>query len=130
MDDYISVNDAYTRLIKRADIDSQPKEDGFSLFDECRNRLWKILGAKDMEYCKSYEGAIELTYEYDNYFESEEPPENASTVRITLHCYVLGSGRHHEFCGHTLKEAAERFSEWLDDEEEKNMQEKEDPEIG
>ena len=92
------------------------------LFEQCRERLWVILQNMEWEHHKSYEGAIEVNIDYDNFFSSPDAPPPPDCVTIILHCYVLGDmGRHHEFQGKTLESAAKKFSKWLDHEEEKYL---------
>ena len=73
-------------------------------------RLRKIV-AKEIErqlaiddHCKSYEGTWELTICYPNYFEDETATAKPDFYQITLHCYVLGSGRHHDWSGKSWDE--------------------------
>ena len=99
---------------------------GIELFNQCRQRLWNLLYKDLVEeedcYHKSYEGAIDLIYAYPNFFESHgenyELPEKPERVAIELHCYVLCNGRFDRFEGSDLLEAAQKFSDWLDDREE------------
>ena len=62
-------------------------------------------------YCKPYEGLLEVSERYGEYFESysEEP----DTITITLYCYVLGNGRQKQFTGDSMGEALDRFEEQI-----------------
>jgi len=64
--------------------------------------------AKELEIdcgCKSYEGTWELLVSYPNYFEDETATANPDFYQITLHCYVIGPGRHYDWQGRTWGEA-------------------------
>lgn len=86
------------------------------LFDMCRRKLWRMLSGVDFsDGCKSYDGAIEVRIDYPRYdFEKSIPEPEGFT--ITLHCYVLGPGRHYTFSGKTMREAIIKFERWLDNE--------------
>ena len=82
--------------------------------NKCRERLWALLESVDMsDGCKSYEGALEVGCEYNDFFASKGPLDPPVKWRITLHCYVLGSGRHHVFEGSTWEQAVSAFEKWL-----------------
>lgn len=55
--------------------------------------------------CKSYEGTWELLLSYPNYFEDHDATADADFCEITLHCYVIGSGRHYKWHGNTVEKA-------------------------
>lgn len=63
---------------------------------------------------KSYEGTVELRF--PSYFE-EEAQSGSGAERpeytITLNCYVLGPGRHHQWSGRTIQEAVDKANESL-----------------
>jgi len=65
---------------------------------------------------KSYEGAMALSFNYDDYF-TVESPEEIGEVVITLDCYVLGPSRHYRWSGKTIDEAVSKarveFDSWL-----------------
>ena len=68
--------------------------------------------------CKSYEGFMELVFEFPDYFEMGESEEDAPNwYVIRLHCYVLGPARHYEWRGRTLDEALDaaekEISMWI-----------------
>ena len=92
--------------------------EGKDRFLALRKRVFALIKRELEEdsYCKSYEGAIELMCEYPDYFEDERAEAAPNYYRVTLHCYVLGSIRHHEFDGETISEALDMFekqiSEW------------------
>jgi hypothetical protein len=74
---------------------------------------------EDPEYCghcKSYEGAIEITVCYPNFFEQEAGPR----YKITLHCYLLGPARHYNWFGESLEicvaQAEADLKTWIADE--------------
>lgn len=66
---------------------------------------------------KSYEGTWELLVSYPNYFEDETASAPPDFFQITLHCYVLGPGRHYDWSGKTWSEALARcqhdIEQWL-----------------
>ena len=54
---------------------------------------------------KSYEGTWELLVSYPNYFEDETAEAAPDFFQITLHCYVLGPGRHYDWIGKSWDKA-------------------------
>ena len=93
-------------------------EKDFYRFDRLRDRVFKLI-EKELEDddggChKSYEGAIDLTISYPNYFEQENEPY----CQIELHCYLLINGRHITFDGETMKDALDGFEAWIKEREE------------
>jgi len=91
-------------------------EKDFSRLSMIRERVFKLI-EKNLEedsYCKSYEGAIDLTISYPNYFEQENEPY----CQIELHCYLLINGRHITFDGETMKDALDGFEAWVKEREE------------
>lgn len=62
---------------------------------------------EDDGYHKSYEGAMDVTFCFDNYFGSEDE-YSLECVCIKLHCYLLINGRHEEWCGKTFEEALDK----------------------
>ncbi len=57
---------------------------------------------------KSYEGTWELLVSYPSYFEDETATSCPDFYQITLHCYVLGPGRHYDWHGKTWTEALKK----------------------
>lgn len=76
-----------------------------------RSRIFKLIEAQLAEdpCCKSYEGSLEVTAQFPNYFEDNEAELDANYYCITLHCYVLGNSRHHYFTGKTMAEALDKL---------------------
>jgi hypothetical protein len=58
--------------------------------------------------CKSYEGTFEWNICYPDYFEDETGNKGASFYMLTLHCYVLGPGRHYQWKGKTMDETLDK----------------------
>ena len=62
---------------------------------------------------KSYEGAIDLSYCYPNYFEQDR----GVMVVIELHCYLIGPTRHYKWYGDSvvkcLLEANKDLDGWI-----------------
>lgn len=92
-------------------------EKDFYRFDRLRDRVFKLI-EKELEDDdggghKSYEGAIDLTISYPNYFDQEKEPY----CQIELHCYLLVNGRHITFDGYTMKKALDRFEAWIKEQE-------------
>lgn len=54
---------------------------------------------------KSYEGTWELLVSYPNYYEDETATASPDFYQITLHCYLIGPGRHYDWSGKTWSEA-------------------------
>jgi len=86
------------------------------LFNSLRKRVFAMI-EKELaigDCCKSYEGAIEVAVEYPNYFEDEKAEKAPCWYCITLHCYVIGCGRHYDFKGKTFTEALNKFESQID----------------
>lgn len=68
-------------------------------------------------YCKSYEGTFELTVCYPNYFDDSEGVLAPNYYVLTLHCYVLGPGRHYDWRGNTIEkvldDAEREIGSWV-----------------
>lgn len=64
--------------------------------------------------CKSYEGAFEIIADFPTYFDDENATRGAEGYTIKLHCYVLGPGRHYEWCGKTFAEAITKAEQDID----------------
>lgn len=62
-------------------------------------------------HCKSYDGTFEIGF--PGYF------DNDTNYRVTLHCYIIGPGRHHHWHGTTLEEAITKaetdINEWIEE---------------
>ena len=86
-------------------------------FQNCRKRLWALLEKHMFDFHKSYEGALEVTCEYTNYFEAKSDCDPPCNYVITLHCYLLINGRHESFSGKTFGEAIGKFEKWLSEKE-------------
>src|ERR1035437_5164011 len=82
-------------------------------------KLLKIDG-----HCKSYEGAIQISFL--SYFKNKDE-ENKQKFALTLDCYLIGPSRHYEWVGRTLEEAIEKglkeVKEWI---KESKQEEKEE----
>ena len=72
-----------------------------------------VTDPEDDGHHKSYEGAMELTFCYGDYFTSEDEKE-LNAVKIELHCYLLVDGRHMEWWGSTFKEALDKAEAGID----------------
>jgi hypothetical protein len=90
-------------------------------FDALRKRVMNAIAEelKKDGHCKSYEGTFEWTTCYPNYFEDPEGKAAPDFYVLRLHCYVLGGGRHYEWCGETrtevLEKAEKEIDSWLKD---------------
>lgn len=86
-------------------------------FIALRSRIFKLISAQLAEdpCCKSYEGTLEITAQYPNYFEDNEAECDADYYCITLHCYVLGGARHYDFIGKTLCAALDKLEETVNE---------------
>lgn len=71
--------------------------------------------------CKSYEGTFEWLIGYPCYFADETGTAQPDFYTLTLHCYVLGPGRHYEWMGATpdevLDQAERDIHQWIRGEE-------------
>ena len=56
---------------------------------------------------KSYEGTWEFLASYPSYFEDETATAAPDSYQVTLHCYVLGPGRHYDWKGSSLEKVLE-----------------------
>lgn len=63
---------------------------------------------------KPYEGTWELLVGFPNYFEDETATEKPNFYQVTLHCYVLGPGRHYDWDGNSFMEALEKCKADID----------------
>lgn len=97
-------------------------------FDRLRQRVMRAVEYElkmNDGYCKSYEGAFEVTMSFPEYFQDETGTKPPDFVSITLHCYVLGPSRHYTWKGPTfldaLRKAEAEIDSWIEaQEEEKN----------
>lgn len=69
---------------------------------------------EDDGYHKSYEGAMDVTFCFDNYFNADDVKDLAC-VKIELHCYLLINGRHEEWWGNTFAEALDKAERGIED---------------
>ena len=85
------------------------------------NQLRKQVADYIFEYLKddfghkSYEGTWELLVSYPSYFEDENSIASPVFYRVTLHCYVLGPGRHYDWEGKSFLEALNKCKRDIDD---------------
>lgn len=63
-------------------------------------------------YHKSYEGAMDVTFSFDNYFQADNVTDTWR-VKIELHCYLLVDGRHADWTGRTFTEALDEAEEGI-----------------
>lgn len=81
------------------------------LFEAIRREL------EDDNGCKSYEGALEVTLCFPNYFDDEYCDECVVYYVIELHCYVIGPGRHYRWDGRSfdvaLRKAERDIYSWI-----------------
>ena len=69
----------------------------------------------DDGYHKSYEGAMDVTFCFDNYFNADNDEHAIAGVKIELHCYLLINGRHEEWWGDTFEEALDKAEAGIND---------------
>ena len=81
--------------------------DALNRLAEVRAELFAAIkkALEEDDYCKSDEGCFEITL--PNYFESQYG-EPEGPWAVTLHCYVIGPGRHYTWVGDTLAEAVDK----------------------
>ena len=85
-------------------------------FLDDRKRLFRMIkkALDEDPCCKSYEGCLEVHFEYPDYFDDEESAATQPTYCcITLHCYVLGPARHYDFRGKSFKDALKKLEATL-----------------
>lgn len=63
---------------------------------------------------KSYEGTWEVRASYPNYFDDDTATAPPDFCQITLHCYVLGPGRHYDWKGKSFMEALKKCKRDID----------------
>ena len=63
---------------------------------------------------KSYEGAMDVTFCFDNYFEANDVTD-VSFVKIELHCYLMVNGRHEAWTGSTFADALDKAEKAIDE---------------
>lgn len=86
-------------------------------FLSLRKRLFRMIEYELNEdcLCKSYEGCLEITYEFPNYFEDWNAiAARPNFVMIKLHCYVVGPDRHYDWTGESLTEALNKFEKTIE----------------
>ena len=91
--------------------------DDWSRFYELRAKVFDAIkkiveDPEDDGHHKSYEGAMDVTFGFDNYFETDDVTSTWE-VRIELHCYLLINGRHAEWTGKTFSEALDGLEQWI-----------------
>ena len=94
-------------------------------FDQLRQRVMRAVEYElkmNDGYCKSYEGAFEVTMSFPEYFQDETGTKPPDFVSITLHCYVLGPHRHYTWEGPTfldaLRKAEAEIDSWIEHQKE------------
>lgn len=93
-------------------------EQNWQRFFDLRRKVFKaiekiVTDPEDDGYHKSYEGAMDVTFCFDNYFEAEDVTD-VELVKIELHCYLLVNGRHAEWYGKTFAEALDKAEKDID----------------
>ena len=90
-----------------------------SRFEALRKMVMEAI-RKELEIdccCKSYEGVFEWYACYPSYFDDPEAKAEPELYVLTLHCYVLGPGRHYGWRGRTkaevLDKAEREIKSWL-----------------
>ena len=82
----------------------------FRDFGKLRKRLndciWWI--KEQGEPGKSYEGAWEITFGIPDAIDDPEAVKGPDYCKITLHCYLVGPGRHYDWKGKTPNEALKK----------------------
>ena len=87
-------------------------EKDFRRFFKFRKDVFRLIEKVDEGYHKSYEGAVDLKFCYQNIYEAKNV-EDIDCVEIELHCYLLVNGRHIAWEGKTLSEALDKAEAWL-----------------
>ena len=95
-------------------MDYSTLEQDWIRFFALRQRIFDAIKKVDEGYHKSYEGAMDVEFSFQNIYEAEDVTDTV-LVRISLHCYLLVNGRHIEWTGHTFKEALDKASEDIED---------------
>ena len=96
-------------------------------FFDLRGRLFGLI-QRQLERdncCKSYEGAIEISFEYDDYFSSKDYRDEPYIIEMTLHCYCVGPNRHYTFKGKKMDNVLDQFEKWILDREKEEREEME-----
>lgn len=103
-----------------------PKPEDWLRLYQIRHSVFLCIGKllEEDGHCKSYEGCFEISF--PNYFDEagrrlgkDDLPPNThrDDWGVTLHCYLIGPGRHHTWTGATLREALDRadadISRWV-----------------
>ena len=76
-------------------------------FFKLRETVFEKIRAVDDGYHKSYEGAMDVLFGFNNVFESKSV-RDTDVVEIELHCYLLLPNRHMKWAGKTFKEALDK----------------------
>ena len=92
-------------------------------FLNLRQRVFNLIDIELREdgYCKSYEGATDITISLPNYFAAETDVGRIEFWQIELHCYLLVNGRHITFDGNTFEEALNNFENWVEQKESEEL---------
>lgn len=88
----------------------------FEEFNKVRRQVAGAIAKALEDDCghKSYEGQWELLVSYPDYFQDETGSALPDMYQITLHCYVLGPGRHYDWRGESWQEALEKCKRDID----------------
>ena len=81
-------------------------------FYRLRQRVFDIIRAVDEGYHKSYEGAVDVQFCFQNIYEADSVMD-IDFVEIELHCYLLVNGRHITFGGRSFSEAMDKFEAYI-----------------
>ena len=92
--------------------------DEWQRFFKLRQRVFDAIkrivdDPEDDGYHKSYEGAMDVTFGFANYFEADDI-KDIDGVKIELHCYLLINGRHAEWYGDTFADALDKAERGVD----------------
>lgn len=99
---------------EQLEINTKEQEDWVKFF-KLRERIFDKIKKVDEGYHKSYEGSVDVRFNFQNIYEAKDIKDIAF-VEIELHCYLLVDGRHITFEGKTFREALDKFESWLSDE--------------
>ena len=79
------------------------KNEDWDRFFRFRQRVFDKIKEVDEGYHKSYEGAVEVRFYFENIYQANDVRD--ATVEIELHCYLLINGRHITWVANTFEEA-------------------------
>ena len=81
-------------------------------FLDFRKEVFRRIGYRleQQGHHKSYEGALELTQHWPDFF---SPDAESPTWSLTLHCYLLCAGRHQTWEGKSLDDCLDQAEAWL-----------------